>query len=192
MDIRVGRGAVEERLSRYLSKLTFEAAGGRFKKGRKGGATPFELLDRAISDARDAGLTGPVKCSVAQPQAAAKASGDPGGLPWEAARWLEWEQASHGQRQLTWSRHLRALAGLDAEKTDEEVAAEETGGQTIAVLPARTWRRVYPHAVRLLAAVNDGGRAAGYAWLDARSLVYDVVDWAEGAVLSRPPPQAAA
>jgi hypothetical protein len=28
----------------YFEKMTFEAAGGRFKSGRKGGRTPFEVL----------------------------------------------------------------------------------------------------------------------------------------------------
>ena len=68
VDIRVGQGATE-RLSGYLSKLTFEAAGGRFKVGREGGRTPFELLDAAVTDAGVAGLTGPVEGTVAQAQA---------------------------------------------------------------------------------------------------------------------------
>lgn len=50
----------------------------------------------------------------------------------------EWEEASHGRRQLTWStgrRDLRAFAGLGREATDEEIAAEELDGQDAVALP---------------------------------------------------------
>src|SRR5699024_8443309 len=36
VDVRQGSGALDG-LSKYLSKMTYEAAGGRFKKGQKGG-----------------------------------------------------------------------------------------------------------------------------------------------------------
>jgi hypothetical protein len=94
--------------------------------------------------------------------------------------------ASHRQKQLVWSCGLRAAAGLGAEKTDEEIAAEEDTGTTVAILPARTWRKVYPVAVQLRRVLAEHGREAAYAWLDARSLVYEVVERA-----ARPPPLAA-
>jgi hypothetical protein len=43
VDVRMGEYALE-RLGGYINKLAFEAAGGRWKKGRKGGRTPFEIL----------------------------------------------------------------------------------------------------------------------------------------------------
>jgi len=41
--------------------------------------------------------------------------------------WHEWEQASRGRRQLTWSQGLRKQLGLNAEQDDESIASEETG-----------------------------------------------------------------
>ncbi|MDQ4024469.1 MAG: protein rep [Actinomycetota bacterium] len=188
VDIRVGHGAVEERLSKYLSKLTFEAAGGRFKQGRKGSRTPFELLDAAISDAAAAGLNGPVEGTVAQAQAVVAALGEdgPSGIPHAVELWLEWERASHRKKQLVWSRGLRAAAGLDSEKTDEEIVAEEDTGQTVAILPARTWRAVYPVALQLRRVLAEHGREAAYQWLDCRGLAYEPVE-----PTVRPPPLAA-
>jgi hypothetical protein len=75
-------------------------------------------------------------------------------------------------QQLVWSKGLKARAGV-VQKDDEEIAAEVEEGVTIAVLPARTWRRVYPEAEDLLTATERGGPEAGYAWLDARGLPFD-------------------
>lgn len=72
--------------------------------------------------------------------------------------WLDWEQGSKGMQQLVWSRGLKERVGVD-EKQDEEIVAEDEQGATIAVLPARTWRQVYPWPTRLLHAVETGGVA---------------------------------
>lgn len=47
----------------------------------------------------------------------------------DVARWWEWEVAAEGRRQLEWSRgarSLRALAGLGTNRTDQEVAEDDT------------------------------------------------------------------
>lgn len=44
--------------------------------------------------------------------------------------WWEFERASKGRRQLTWSQGLRRHLGIgDVEKSDEEIAAEEVGSE---------------------------------------------------------------
>jgi hypothetical protein len=145
VDVRIGDHALET-LGKYINKIVFEAVGGRWKKGRKNGRTPFEILADFLAT----------------------------GLMDDYERWAEWEQGSKGMRQLTWSRGLKARVGVD-DKTDEEIAEEESEqGETIAVLPARTWRHVYPIADQLLDVTETGGPDAAYAWLDRLGLPYDV------------------
>jgi hypothetical protein len=143
VDVRVGEHALD-RLGNYINKIAFEAVGGRWKKGRKGGRTPFEILAEGLEI----------------------------GLADDFDLWFEWEQGSKGMRQLTWSRGLKDRVGIQ-KKEDEEIAAEADQGETIAILPARTWRRVYPVAEQLLEAAELGGREGAYAWLDERGLVFD-------------------
>lgn len=143
VDVRIGDHALE-RLAGYINKLAFEAVGGRWKKGRAGGRTPFELLADGLAT----------------------------GLADDLELWLEWEQGSKGMRQLVWSRGLKGRVGLD-ERTDEEIAEDTATGSTIAVLPARTWKLVHPVAEDLLTVTETGGPAAAYAWLDARGLVFE-------------------
>lgn len=153
VDVRVGDHALE-RLGKYINKIVFEAVGGRWKKGRAGGRTPFEILANGLET----------------------------GLADDLELWLDWEQGSKGMRQLTWSRGLKGRVGVDV-KTDEEVAAESDSGTTVATLPARTWRQVYPVAEQLLAAAEQGGARSVYLWLDARGLPFDAhVDDAPGSV----------
>lgn len=76
LDIRTNADEVAEGLSRYLTKqMAMEATHGHAKQGRAGGRTPFQILNDVVTtgDADDLDL------------------------------WHEWEQASHGRRQLTWS-----------------------------------------------------------------------------------------
>lgn len=143
VDVRVGTGALEQ-LGRYISKLAFETAGARWKHGKNGSRTPFQILADALDSGGERDL----------------------------ALWAEWEQASHGMRQLVWSNGLKTKCSLD--DVDDETIAEETDdGELVAVLPARTWRQVYPAAEELLIATRHGGVAGGRAWLDARGLPYD-------------------
>lgn len=149
VDVRRCSGAAQslERVADYFSKMTFEAAGGRFKSSRKGGRTPFEVL----------------------------ADGFTTGLADDLEAWLEWERASKGRRQLVWSRGLKAAALID-ELTDEEIATASDEGETLLVLPKLTWRSVYPVAVELLEATETGGIAGAMIWLEDRGLLYEVPD----------------
>jgi len=154
VDVRLGTNALDG-LGRYLSKITYEAAGGRFKRGRKGGRTPFELLDDAINT----------------------------GLADDFDLWFEWERDSKGMRQLTWSRGLKGRVGLE-EVTDEQIAEEDEQGETIAVITPSSWKPsspngLYWHVAELLNVIETDGPAAGLQWLDRHGYVYELPPWAE-------------
>jgi hypothetical protein len=144
IDVRLGTGALDG-LGKYLSKLTFETAGGRFKKGRAGGRTPFELLDDAINT----------------------------GAADDFDAWFEWEHASKGMRQITWSRGLKARVGVD-EQTDEEIAEEDEKGETVAIITPGAWKRLYWNAAELLTVLEQGGPDVALGWLDYRGMAYEL------------------
>jgi hypothetical protein len=101
-------------LNRYFVKSGWDAADevarGASKKGRRGNRTPMGILHDFTT----------------------------GGLIDDVELWNEWEQASHGRRQMTWSRGLRCVLGLVV-VDDAEAAAEVADG---AVFSASEWRLV--------------------------------------------------
>lgn len=154
-DVQVSEGGELGALGKYLAKqgadldgLAAEAVTGQFKQGRKGNRTPFQI-------ARDVFT-----------------SGDADDLD----LWHEWERVSKGRRQLTWSKSLRELADLEDERTDEEIAADETGtaDDDVVLLPAETWRAVRSTSWLLLDRVESEGRAGLVAWLDACGYAWHV------------------
>jgi len=154
VDVRLGSNALDG-LGKYLSKITYEAAGGRFKRGRKGGRTPFELLDDAINT----------------------------GLADDFDLWFEWERDSKGMRQLTWSRGLKDRVGVD-DVTDEEIAEEDEQGETIAIISPSSWKPssrtgLYWHVAELLNVIEADGTDAALNWLDRHGYVYELPPWAE-------------
>lgn len=61
--------------------------------------------------------------------------------------WQEYESASHGRRQLTWSYGLRRrLLGQEVERTDEDLAAEDVGDETLVYFAADGWAYLVDHA----------------------------------------------
>ena len=88
--------------------------------------------------------------------------------------WHEWERVSRGRRQLTWSKGMRDLADLGEERSDEDIAAEETGtaDDDVLLLPGDTWRAVRSEAWRVLDLVEASGREGLVAWLDAEGLAW--------------------
>jgi hypothetical protein len=108
-----------------------ELARADLKQGRDGSRTPFEILD-------DFRWTGDVE---------------------DLALWHEYEKATKGHQCITWSKGLRAILAVE-EHTDEEVAAEEVGGQDIAQIPADVWRRIVA-IPGLDSAVLDAAESAG-------------------------------
>lgn len=91
-----------------------EVARGDLKQARKGGRTPFEILDdfRWTGDAADLAL------------------------------WHEYERDTKGHQAISFSKNLRTLLELADEKSDEEVAAAEVGGDALAVITIPQWKRV--------------------------------------------------
>ena len=110
-----------------------EMARADLKSGRAGHRTPFELLGE-IAD-----------------------TGDLAGLP----LWHEYEKATKRHQAITWSKGLRKLLlGLEPERTDEEIAADEVGGDLVLEISREAWREVTRHLgleTRLLEAFEVGG-----------------------------------
>lgn len=131
-----------------IESVALEVARGDLKDARFGNRTPFAVLADVVrlGEASDLEL------------------------------WHEWEQASHGRRQLTWSRGLRAELVAEPELSDEEVAAADEGGDVVLLLDRETWRtlcaeRGARHTLLTLAALdNDGGQLRAY--LTARGLAF--------------------
>lgn len=117
-------------MAAYASKgaaesLVGEAAGGTFKEARNGHMTQWQLLDD-IHRARRSG--GRAEQSV--------------------ARWREWESATRGRRQSSWSRGAKELLRVDVledaevETTDLLEALDTEGDQTryvVALVDAEHW-----------------------------------------------------
>jgi hypothetical protein len=118
-------------LNRYFVKNGWDAADelarGASKKGRRGNRTPMGILHDVTT----------------------------GGLVDDVELWTEWEQASHGRRQMTWSRGLRPALGLvtvadyaaagtvpDGAESDASLAAAARGDTVILTLSAAEWKVV--------------------------------------------------
>ena len=94
--------------------VALEMARADLKAARGKNRTPFEVL-RSVAGASD------------------YRDGD-------ETLWAEWEQGSRNRRQIQWSPGLRELVKLpEAEKTDEDIAAEEQGGSNVAWIDTSDW-----------------------------------------------------
>lgn len=175
-DVRAGRGA-HEKLGDYLAKamyggdvqltesyresydgLAAEATMSVHKRAYGSNRTPFQVLEDILT----AGMTGPAGGS-------AVVAADER----DVQLWHEWEQASKGRRQLTWSGKeydLRVYAGLGEERTDEDIAEEEIGGEDLLVLTPESWRAVRARSWELLDLAEVSGLGAVVDYLDARRL----------------------
>lgn len=100
------------------------------KKGRSGGRTPTQLLADYAAGDKEAGML-----------------------------WRVYALLFTGKKQLVWSRGLRDLLGLNDEKTDEEVATEQSQiAILLAHLEREQWRAVVGNDARgELQAVADSG-----------------------------------
>jgi len=183
LDVQIS-AAAEKRLAEYLAKdglddddvahikasnakgansVAMEATHGGAKQGKKGGRTPFQILD---------GLDYDVQTKHAADQ--------------DLAAWLEWLDASEGRRQITWSQGLRELAGLAEEAAaDEEIANEDEGGDVVLTLPRETWKAVRDERWVLLDVYEIEGMAGLTGYLDRLGLDYGypaterMTEWAE-------------
>jgi hypothetical protein len=111
-----------------------ELARGDMKTGRNGNRAPFQILE-------DFRWTGDAE---------------------DIGLWRAYERATKGHQAITWSKGLRAMLAVE-EKTDEDLAAEEVGGEVIVMIPAKTWREVVAVPglpAHLLDVAERGGAAA--------------------------------
>jgi len=94
-------------------------------------------------------------------------------------RWHEFQRASKGRRQLTWSKGLRERLGLRAEKSDEEVAGEELGTKEddLVLITAAGWRVVIAGRlmVPILEIVEKEGLSGVRALLDVAGVEYESI-----------------
>jgi hypothetical protein len=120
----------QPRKPKKLQPVGWELAGGMGKLGRRENRTPFQILEDIVTN------------------------GDADDLK----RWFIFEQSSKGRRQITWSHGFRALLGLDVEKTDEEIAAEQLKGQTVMTFIFTEWQhyKLYLHKGRILTLAELG------------------------------------
>jgi hypothetical protein len=150
VDVRMATLGTDN-LAHYFNKLAREVTSSHTKESRRG-RSPFKILTDGLS------------------------SGEADDLD----LWGEWEEASFGRRQLTWSlgdHDLRKLADLASEQTDEEVAAEELLGEDTIALPRPTWEALLRGELTtdLLDAAEIGGVEAACAFLQLRGLEWLVV-----------------
>jgi len=144
--VNVIRCASAEEAGQYIAKtqdgqaVGNEMARADLKQGRAGGRTPFEILD-------DFRWTGDAD---------------------DLAVWREYERATKGRQAITWSKGLRKILAV-TERTDEEIAAEEIGGEDLAVIHGDDWRNIVQVpglAALILDRIERGGLAAVNELLD--------------------------
>jgi hypothetical protein len=163
-DVKLLDGPADEALSAYLTKaqdqgkvtkrnIGLELTSSQSKNARNamGTRTPWELLDEWFGD-------GDFDSSLL---------------------WFEFEKASKGRRQITWSKGLRELLGLIVEKTDEEIAAEEIGTKSddLVRISKDGWRMVVktPELIPEILNITDRKGLSGLrALLDEHCIEYTI------------------
>ena len=131
-DCRRLNGDPAAALGEYFTKAVYsasmESARGDLKDAKGGNRTPFGIL-HALVIARTGELSRDEVPVITDD---------------DEALWAEWEEWSKGRRQVAWSPGLRAMLLPDepVELTDEEIAAEEAGGDAVAEIEPGTWRQI--------------------------------------------------
>lgn len=86
--------------------------------------------------------------------------------------WREWEVATHGRRQLTWSRNLSAI--LAAEPVDETADTDLTDYVEIVVIKSMAWRDLDAHnqVHNAYTIFENDGVLAGMRFLDELGIAW--------------------
>lgn len=134
--VRMGGDSIEV-IAEYLTKIAAEITSPSTKDGRFGNRAPFAILRDALET----------------------------GLYEDCALWLEWEQASQGRKQLTWSRGLREWAKVGREKTDDEIVDEDLHGEDVFLIAPESWPGVRERLPELLDAYEELGPVGAKAWM---------------------------
>jgi hypothetical protein len=120
---RVSLSAGRTALGRYVAKVRPEDDAGWWGAGR-------ELARADVKRARVDGNLSPFQLAAHAVET---------GEAWAVRAWREWEAGSKGRRAIMWSPGLRDRLGLLEERTDDELAAEEVGGDVVAVVSGSTF-----------------------------------------------------
>jgi hypothetical protein len=126
----------EDRFADDIIPVAYEVTRGDLKTSRRSGhLTPWELLE-LTQDRRQRDDA--------------------------AELWLEYERGTKGVHAIQWSRGLRRELALEPEQSDEELVAQEVGGETVYTFPDVEWWRLcrlgHPLELGILdAAERDGG-----------------------------------
>lgn len=96
-----------------------------------------------------------------------------------AALWGEFERASKGRRQISWSRGLRDALGMGKERKDEDIAAEELGSaeDDLVHITKDGWRQVLAFSdliPQLLNTTEKAGLSGLRALLDEYRIDYSL------------------
>lgn len=89
--------------------------------------------------------------------------------------WHQYERATKGRRQVSWTVGLRDLLGVGQESTDEEIADESAGDDAVVFITRDGWATVLglsDPSSRLLAALDDGGASGLRQYLDTHGIDY--------------------
>lgn len=99
------------------------------------------------------------------------------GIAEACEKWFEYERASKGRRQISWSKGLRERLRLLSEQTDEDIAAEEMGtaDDDLLLITAEGWRALVEMRAlaECLSAAEVGGLVGLRDWLVAHGIDYE-------------------
>jgi len=168
-----------DELPKYVAKLGMELTNDLGKGHDEeadaiGGFTPWELLAelgylrRRAREAQTAG----------EDELARELNAESAEL---AGAWHAWRLGMHGAKWVTWSKNLRALAGLSAELTDEQAAAlEDEEPECIARIPMELRKVVLYHPSLVATLLDAADRGLPLApFVDATLGAVDAAIWHE-------------
>lgn len=150
------------------------------------GAADGDLADYLAKTTYSSTTVEGVGWEMTSTQTKARARAKDSRTPWEVLRsvavvgdaddldlWHDWEKASKGKRALTWSRGLRALAGLDVEQSDEDLAEAVVGTEEDTGFTIADWSPISRNArlgADLLGIIQREGFQAGRAFCRAHEI----------------------